>query len=362
MKKLLSAILALCMALSLCTTALAAQNSMDNFTKVNTYSGQFKDVSASHWAAPSVRACYEYNLMNGSGGKFNLNGNLTVAEALVMADRIHQIYATGANTLKNGSPWYQPYVDYAIENGLIAEGDFSDYNAPITRADMAYIFANALPLSELPARNDIDSLPDVKVGDKHATEIFLLYRAGVLTGSGALGTFYPNNTITRAEAAAILSRIALPEERRTFQLYQQWTHGKITLTMPGDMQVVENTSANFSLQGSTALIVGQLKQDSDFSGLSIFLLTEQEMIDTVIKGFNGVLSNAAAEKVTFGSIDAYRITADYNDGNSAFAMVIYAYIDQDILYLVGLGSQDGDALEIMTDNFRFSGYTAALVK
>lgn len=358
MKKLLSAILALCMAVSLCATAFAAPNSMSNFVKTNTYSNQFKDVSASHWAAPSVRVCYEYNLMNGSGGKFNLNGNLTVAEALVMADRIHQIYTTGANTLKNGSPWYQPYVDYAMENGLIAEGDFSNYNAAITRADMAYIFASALPLSELPARNDIDSLPDVKVGDKHATEIFMLYRAGVLTGSGPLGTFYPNNTITRAEAAAILSRIALPSERRTFQLYQQWTHGKITLTMPGDMQVVKNTSANFSLQGSTALIVGQIKQDSDFSGLSIFLLNEQEMIDSVIKGFNGVLSNAAAEKVAFGSTDAYRITADYNDGNSAFAMVTYAYIDQDILYLVGLGSQDGATLETMVDNYRFNGYTA----
>ena len=130
MKKLLSAILALCMALSLCTTALAAQNSMDNFTKVNTYSGQFKDVSASHWAAPSVRACYEYNLMNGSGGKFNLNGNLTVAEALVMADRIHQIYATGANTLKNGSPGISPMWTMPWKMASSSRRSFPPMTAP----------------------------------------------------------------------------------------------------------------------------------------------------------------------------------------------------------------------------------------
>ena len=358
MKKLLSAILALCMAVSLCATALAAPNSMANFVKTNTYSNQFKDVSASHWAASAVRACYEYNLMNGSGGKFNLNGNLTVAEALVMADRIHQIYTTGANTLKNGSPWYQPYVDYAIENGLIAEGDFSNYNAAITRADMAYIFASALPLSELPARNDIDSLPDVKVGDKHATEIFMLYRAGVLTGSGPLGTFYPNNTITRAEAAAILSRIALPSERRTFQLYKQWSHGKITLTLPTDVQVAESTSTSFMLQGSTTLVVGHLQQDSDFRGLSIFLLDENAIVTSVLNGFGSALSNPVPERVAFGSTDAYRITADYNDGTLAIPMVIYSYLDQDMMYVVALASQNDATLETMVDNYRFNGYTA----
>lgn len=358
MKKLLSAILALCMAVSLCTTALAAQNSMGNFVKVNTYSNQFKDVSASHWAAPSVRACYEYNLMNGSGGKFNLNGNLTVAEALVMADRIHQIYETGANTLKNGSPWYQPYVDYAIENGLIAEGDFSNYNAPITRADMAYIFASALPLSELPARNDIDSLPDVKVTDKHATEIFMLYRAGVLTGSGPLGTFYPGNTITRAEAAAILSRIALPEERRIFQLYKQWTHGKMTLTIPTSMETVESTSTNFYLENENAMVVGELSIDDSFNGVSVYALTPQQAFNSLQEGFNNTLYNETIEKVSLGDTDAYRIRADYAPGAAVLPVVFYMYFDGNTLYMITLASTDDATLQAMTDGFQFNGYTA----
>ena len=68
MKKLLSAALALCMTLCLCAPAFAAQNSMDNFRRTAAYNNNFADVSASHWAAPSVKTCYEYGLMTGSGG------------------------------------------------------------------------------------------------------------------------------------------------------------------------------------------------------------------------------------------------------------------------------------------------------
>lgn len=36
-----------------------------------------------------------------------------------MADRVHEIYTTGESTLQNGKTWYQPYIDYAAENGIL---------------------------------------------------------------------------------------------------------------------------------------------------------------------------------------------------------------------------------------------------
>ena len=166
MKKLLSAALALCMTLCLCAPAFAAQNSMDNFRRTAAYNNNFADVSASHWAAPSVKTCYEYGLMTGSGGgKFTPGGTLTVAQALAIADRIHEIYATGKSTLKNGGGvWYQPYVDYALENGIIEPEEFSAYDRPVTRGEAARIFAAALPPAEVHAINDIDHLTDVPRG------------------------------------------------------------------------------------------------------------------------------------------------------------------------------------------------------
>ena len=45
-----------------------------------------------------------------------------------------------------------------------------------------------------------------------------LYRAGVLTGSDDAGSFRPNTTIRRSEAAAIVTRMADPDLREQFTL------------------------------------------------------------------------------------------------------------------------------------------------
>ena len=165
-KKLLSRICCLALvavvALGCCTSAFAAQNSMSNFSRVKTYSNQYSDVSSTDWSYGAIKTCYETSLMNGyDDGSFGRRDYLTVAQALVMADRVHQIYTTGANSLTNGTPWYQPYIDYAIEKGIIKAGDFSSYTDYITRADMAYIFSRALPTKELGKLNDIGEIPDV---------------------------------------------------------------------------------------------------------------------------------------------------------------------------------------------------------
>ena len=114
MKKLLSLVLSLALAFSLCVPAMAASESMANFQKTATYNNQFSDVSASYWATPSIKLCYEYGFMKGTTPKqFSPTGALTVAEAIVMAARLHEIYTTGQSTLTNGEPWYQTYVNPA---------------------------------------------------------------------------------------------------------------------------------------------------------------------------------------------------------------------------------------------------------
>ena len=162
MKKILSAALAAALIFLLSLTASAAEESagsMDNFRPSADYSGQFTDVASSDWEYSDVSTCYEYNLMQGmTASSFQPDGNLSVAQAIVMADRIHEIYYTGQSTIENGSPWYQPYVDYAAENGILEAGTFSDYNAPVTRAQMALMLYNALPASEFTEINTIDRM------------------------------------------------------------------------------------------------------------------------------------------------------------------------------------------------------------
>lgn len=51
----------------------------------------FTDV-ASDWAYAPIKTCYELDLMSGkSDGKFNPGGNVTTAEGVVVAARIHNL-------------------------------------------------------------------------------------------------------------------------------------------------------------------------------------------------------------------------------------------------------------------------------
>jgi uncharacterized protein YjdB len=193
---------------------------LSNFQKTQTYEdGHFTDVPTTQWYAPNVKAAYEYGLINGtSASTYTPNGQVTVAATLALACRLHDIYYGGTGAFKEGTPWYQVYVDYAISNGIISDGQFGNYNAVITRAQFAQIMAKALPAEALPAINNIDvgSLPDVPATAAYASSVYALYNAGILTGNDSYGTFTPDSSIKRSEVATILVRMADKSQRKSF--------------------------------------------------------------------------------------------------------------------------------------------------
>ena len=183
----------------------------------------FVDVPASAWYADAVRDAWANGLIDGvDAAHFDPDGSLTVAQAIKLAAALHQRIENGTVTLKNGSPWYRSYLEYAVEHGVIEESylgySAAALNAPIQRAEFAHIlYGAAKPYAAI---NEIgaNALPDVKTGDRYADEIYALYRAGVLNGSDRSGTFYPTSLIRRSEAAAILIRAFDEEARRTLTL------------------------------------------------------------------------------------------------------------------------------------------------
>ena len=183
----------------------------------------FVDVPASAWYADAVRDAWANGLIDGvNATHFEPDGSLTVAQAIKLAAALHQRIENGTVTLKNGSPWYRSYLEYAVEHGVIEESylgySAAALNAPIQRAEFAHIlYGAAKPYAAI---NEIgaNALPDVKTGDRYADEIYALYRAGVLNGSDRSGTFYPTSLIRRSEAAAILIRAFDEEARRTLTM------------------------------------------------------------------------------------------------------------------------------------------------
>lgn len=229
---LVSVFLVICL-ISGMTAAMAAAPSTDNFTTINTYRrGMFPDVDETLWYGfdnqKVIKSCYELGIMQGSGVGFEPEASLTAAQAVAMSARVRSIYEGDGKVFEQGDPWYQVYFDYVEEKGIIPAYFFWDSeNEPISRADMAYIFARTLPESELAAINEVTSLPDVDEGDYFCGEVLRLYCAGVLTGNDQYGTFYPYDNVNRAQAAAIISRLALPEKRVSLSLtaVSQWLTG-----------------------------------------------------------------------------------------------------------------------------------------
>ena len=172
----------------------------------------FEDVPEDAWYASAVADVFAFGLMQGDGaGRFHPEGEVTVAEALVMAARIHRSYAGGGDfSPAEEGEWYLPFLEYALSHELAAPDTIGrDLTRTATRAQFAQILAAALPDEALAAINEVPdgSIPDVDASDAFAGAVYKLYRAGVLTG-GSGGSFLPDNEITRAETAAIISRMA----------------------------------------------------------------------------------------------------------------------------------------------------------
>lgn len=183
---------------------------------------QFKDVDENKWyganQTQAIKLAFRYGLMVGKGMEnFDPEGGMTVAEALTIAARIHNIYNENEVEFNNNAkPWYKDYVEYAIEEAIINNGDFINYERAITREEMAYIFTNVLPSEEMEEINDVTYIPDVNVLNRYYTNIMSLYKAGILRGNDDKGTFNPKAGVTRAEVSAIIVRIVDADERLKF--------------------------------------------------------------------------------------------------------------------------------------------------
>lgn len=175
----------------------------------------FTDVAESTWYYKSVKAAWEKKLIDGvSDDRFQPDNTLTVAQAIKLAAALHQMNADGKVTLTNGAKaWYDTYVNYAVQKRII-EASYQDFtavqmNAPVSRAEFVHIFYGAMPESSYPTKNTVgdNKIPDVKLTDKYGNAIYTFYRAGILTGSDAAGTFHAENSIRRSEVAAITIRM-----------------------------------------------------------------------------------------------------------------------------------------------------------
>lgn len=195
MKRFLSVLLAVVLCLGMFPITAAAADPFD-------------DVSSDQWYYADVIKAYEMGLINGkSTTLFKPNDNLTYAEAVKLAACMYQVREDPGAQLTNGTPWYQTYVDYCKEEGIISKE--YPWNEAATRAGYMEIFAKALSEGYLNEINTVPdgAVPDVPMEHPQAEAIYRLYRAGIVQGVDAERSCRPDETIKRSEVAAILTRM-----------------------------------------------------------------------------------------------------------------------------------------------------------
>ena len=179
----------------------------------------FADVAETAWYYTWVEQAHRMGLINGkSETTYVPEANMTWAEAIKLAACLHQLYFRGAVSLENGNPWYLSYLDYCRAEGIVTDAAadglpgyaeiITRAGEPISRAAYVRLFARAMPEAALAAVNVIPdgSIPDVAAGGENEA-IYRFYRAGILNGTDARGTFLPESQIRRSDVAAILVRL-----------------------------------------------------------------------------------------------------------------------------------------------------------
>lgn len=209
--------------------------------RVRDYDGRFDDVAGTDWFYPYAAAGYEYALINGRGERtFAPDAEITVAELTVLSARIRAAYEGDAIT--DSATWSAaPYVAYLRSHGAFDEGLAKHLTEKATRAQVAAVFAAALPESCYDDRNATlidDALAsggfiyDVVADTPYREQILWMYRQGLLTGVDEWGSYHPAQTTTRAEVAAVVTRIVDPALRLTpnWSVPPRWSALGTTLT------------------------------------------------------------------------------------------------------------------------------------
>ena len=174
----------------------------------------FADVSETHWANKYIAKLYNSGAINGvSETAFNPAGSVQRQDFVKIL-----IGALGTKLSENksqfsdvpGGAYYESYVMTALENGFISgtgDGSFG-VGSNLKREDAAVIMARVLDsygVKTLQLGKTFND--DAQVSDYAKDAIKKVSAIGIFGGDD-LGNFNPKGSLTRAEACAILCRLA----------------------------------------------------------------------------------------------------------------------------------------------------------
>lgn len=201
------------------------------FVRVYTYVGQFSDLKPESSFYENISALYEYGLSIGQkDGTYGIKAHATVGQGIIFAGRLRSLYdhgdaEAGAATFRaEGQHSYEAYLHYLQSLNVLGNELDGQYFRTASRAVMAHILARSLPEDTFPSINhdavtvgyaSRQFIQDVDDYTPYFQDILMLYRSGICQGVDNVGSFLPNDPITRGALAAMLTRMVDPSLRIT---------------------------------------------------------------------------------------------------------------------------------------------------
>ena len=229
--------------------ALEEQLSLMTEETIEAVLNNFADMKT-HWSRRSVGMLTELDIVTGRpGGTFAPNDEVLTEEFITMVVR-----SLGYKPGLGKSYWAEPFIDIALEQGIIEEGEFADYKQPLNREQMAKIIILATMLKEEKPDNELDHMISMNIidlqyiSDDYAQHVITAYRMGIITGTPN-GTFNPDSTLTRAEASTVIIRSVSDNERIPFDPANSYAielpnYTKYRIDL-GDVRYKQYTSATY---------------------------------------------------------------------------------------------------------------------
>lgn len=197
MKKIFGIMLSLLIALELCGMSIyAIENS-------------YTDIK-NHWAESSIKRWSEYDIVQGSNGEFDPDGQLTCAQlATILARLLKLPAAPDAGFTDNPSnAWYYDAINRCAAAGILkGDGDGTvTPNAPISRERAMVMLSRALGIEALDSSTNLSEFSDAALVSPYAQGyIAALIEAGIVGGVTA-DCLAPQENITRAVTVTVLDR------------------------------------------------------------------------------------------------------------------------------------------------------------
>ena len=178
----------------------------------------YKDVASKHWAYENISKLSGTGLLNGyPDGTFRPSKDVSYGEFIKMA-----VLASGKkpSSLEKAGPshWAFPYYEAALTKEYFTKDriGLGKLSYPIPRRDMALLLSQMLGEWDIGDHGQVlDKIKDMDYRNPDEYHVVKIYDAGILTGYPD-GTFRPEGTLNRAEAAAVITRFMDTKRKRLF--------------------------------------------------------------------------------------------------------------------------------------------------